>query len=160
MNTLARLSAAALSALALGTLTHNPASAQDPYPPQPMTHPPGAHAGDGRGMASMTLAEFQMRQRNRLMKADTDHDGRISLAEWTAWHQAHPGPNGGRGDPGRMFARLDMNHDGYITPDEIDAMSAKRFAHMDANHDGVVTPDERAALHGGEGEPAQPLTPR
>ncbi len=111
-------------------------------------------------MGNVTLAQFQMRQRNRLMKADTDHDGRISLAEWTAWQEAHPGPNGVHGDPARMFARLDLNHDGYITPDEIDAMAARRFARADANHDGVVTPEERAALRGGAEEPAQPLTPQ
>ena len=44
---------------------------------------------------------------------------------------------------------MDANHDGYVTPAEIDAISAQRFARMDANHDGVVTPDERRAMRGG-----------
>ena len=74
-------------------------------------------------------------------------------------------PAVGGGDSSRMFERIDANHDGYITPDEIDAASAHRFDRMDANHDGVLTPDERAnGRHGygggpESGEPAQPLSP-
>ncbi len=101
MNTTATLngvSATMACAFALA-LTQHPAAAQTAYPPLPMAPPAsGAHAGGGRGMGNVTLAQFQMRQRNRLMKADTDHDGRISLAEWTAWQEAHPGPNGVHGD--------------------------------------------------------------
>jgi Ca2+-binding EF-hand superfamily protein len=54
----------------------------------------------------------------------------------------------------RMFARLDANHDGYITKDEIAAAetahqqkaqqeapkrAAKMFDRLDANHDGQIT---------------------
>ncbi|MHB8283306.1 MAG: EF-hand domain-containing protein [Caulobacteraceae bacterium] len=153
---LAGASALAIAALAVGTLTQHPASAQPAYAA------PGAMAAQsaGRGQEAMTLAQFQMRQRRRMMKADADHDGRISLAEWTAWHEAHPGAHAGHGDPARQFDRLDLNHDGYITPDEIDAMSARRFSRMDANHDGVVTSDERSAVRGGGEDAPQPLSPQ
>lgn len=154
---LAAVSALAVSGLALATFTQHTASAQPAYPPQ---GGPGAMAGPGRGPQAVSLAQFQMRQRRRMMKADTDHDGRISLAEWTAWREAHPGPHGGHGDPARQFSRLDLNHDGYITPDEIDAMSARRFARMDANHDGTVTPDEREAMGAGGADAPEPLAPR
>jgi hypothetical protein len=86
--------------------------------------------GGGAHMRNMTLQQFQARQANNLTKMDTDHDGRVSLAEWTAWHQAHPGRGGGQADPARSFARLDLNHDGYITPDEMASVAARRYARM------------------------------
>jgi Ca2+-binding EF-hand superfamily protein len=58
----------------------------------------------------------------------------------------------------RMFARLDANHDGFITKDEVNAAQAqraartdqrtarldpaKRFERLDANHDGQITAAE------------------
>ena len=115
-------------------------------------------AGRGR---SLTLADFQSRFRDRFMRADANHDGRISLAEWQAASAQRPG--GARGDPARIFERMDLNHDGYLTPAEIDAFSAQRFAHMDRNHDGVITPDERlagrAGRAGGVGAPGVQARP-
>lgn len=113
--------------------------------------PPGAEAPIGGNYdGAMTLAQFQARQAQRMMTADTDGDGRISLAEWTAQMDARRG-GGGRGgyDPAQMFARMDTNHDGFIDKAEIDAASAERFRRMDANGDGVVSADERAAMRGG-----------
>jgi hypothetical protein len=130
----------------------------------------GPHRGGGRGFGRpVTLADYQARFRDRILQADTDHDGRVSLAEWTAYRAARGGDEeggheGGRGfgDPTRQFQMMDANRDGYVTASEIDAVSAERFARLDANHDGVVSPDERRALRGGAtggGEPAQPLPP-
>jgi hypothetical protein len=64
---------------------------------------------------------------------------------------------------GKMFARLDTNHDGFITKAELDAVDAQRaqkaaqraqrfdpdkiFARMDANHDGKITAAEEQAAH-------------
>jgi Ca2+-binding EF-hand superfamily protein len=93
----------------------------------------------------VTLAQFQARRLARVMKADTDHDGRISLAEWMAAHAKGPG------DPARQFERLDADHDGFVTPAEIQPMLAKRFARLDANHDGVLSPDEIAAARTARG---------
>lgn len=58
----------------------------------------------------------------------------------------------------KMFAKLDTNHDGFITAAELDARQAQRaekikeraerfdppkaFARLDLNHDGKITPDE------------------
>jgi len=56
-------------------------------------------------------------------------------------------PPGGR--EGQMFDRLDTNHDGVITKEEVTAAGAKRFAQsfdkLDANHDGMLTQDELRA---------------
>ena len=114
---------------------------------------PLAHSG----ATGVGLADFQARRRARLMRADTDHDGRVSLAEWGALRSAHPGAGGGQGDPARMFQRLDTNHDGYLTSDEIDAFTARRFDRADADHDGRLTPEERSSLGRGSREPTQPL---
>jgi Ca2+-binding EF-hand superfamily protein len=64
---------------------------------------------------------------------------------------------------GKMFARLDTNHDGFITKAEIDAVYAQGaqkaaqraqrfdpdeiFARIDANHDGKITVAEEQAAH-------------
>ncbi len=158
--TLAAALATALPALA------QPAPSDGPPPP---AYQPAAGGGGG----SVTLAEFQARYRTRLMRADTDHDGRISLSEFMAAREGQ-GRGDGQGaggapsgrDPDRQFQRLDSNRDGYVTPAEIDAVSAQRFARMDADHDGVLTPQERLAArnHGGfegqgGGAPVQPLPP-
>jgi hypothetical protein len=61
----------------------------------------------------------------------------------------------------RMFARLDANHDGRVTPDELHAMGEHRrddmrqhmFDRLDANHDGNISRDEFAQAHDGPGGP-------
>lgn len=63
----------------------------------------------------------------------------------------------------KMFARLDTNHDGFITAAEVDALEAQRsqkvkaraerfdpskmFDRLDSNHDGKITPAEETAAH-------------
>lgn len=121
--------------------------------------PSGASSMARPGVTGVGLADFQTRRRAQLMRADTDHDGRVSLAEWGALRAAHPGRGGGQGDPARLFQRLDASHDGYLTSDEIDAFTARRFGRADANNDGRLTPDERSSLAQGSREPTQPLNP-
>ena len=61
----------------------------------------------------------------------------------------------------RMFARLDANHDGRVTPDEMRAMGEHRrdemrqhmFDRLDANHDGNISREEFAQAHDGPGGP-------
>jgi hypothetical protein len=80
--------------------------------------------------------------------------------------QDGPGPDrpGPHGDVTRqqviahtdeMFARLDADRDGRVTPDEMRAMGEHRrdemrqhmFERLDVNHDGNVSRDEFAAAH-------------
>lgn len=87
---------------------------------------------------------------------DTDHDGKVTLAEFKAMEAERQA---------RMFARLDTNKDGKITQAEIDAMRQRVEAsgrgppegggrmggggflmRADANHDGAVTKAEMAAM--------------
>ncbi|CAM5774589.1 hypothetical protein LMIY3S_04598 [Labrys miyagiensis] len=102
-----------------------PAALDSPAPP----------AAKPRGV---TLAQFQARREKTYMAADSDGDGKISLAEWTAFQAKRQA----KGDPVKQFARMDSNHDGFIDRDELDAFFAKRFARLDKNHDGLVTRDE------------------
>lgn len=102
-----------------------------------------AAAADG-----MSLQAFQAMVRERMMRGDADGDGKLSKAEWTA------SKAGARAkvDPGTIFDRIDTNKDGYLEPEEIDALTAKRFERLDANHDGIVTMDERKAARRGAGD--------
>ena len=105
--------------------------------------------GDGR----VTLAEFRQACRNVVMSADRDNDGRISLAEWTAGSDAlreRAQALGLRGwsdlATADRFQHLDADHDGYITPVEVDVGTQWRFERRDLNHDGVITRDEAARV--------------
>ncbi|MDP4004565.1 EF-hand domain-containing protein [Methylobacterium sp. NEAU K] len=123
-------------ALALSLVALLPAAARaqagEAVPPLAV----GAQDRSGAGLEQFTAAH-----RERMMRADSDHDGRISLTEWTAWRASHPGPAGS--GPARRFRRLDTNGDGFLTADEIDAVAAKRFARLDADHDGTLSHAER-----------------
>jgi hypothetical protein len=78
------------------------------------------------------------------------------------------GPAYGRMRHGGPLARLDANHDGQVTKDELLAAQQRQlrfFELADANHDGVVTRDEMRALreqwrarHHGV-PPGQPVPP-
>ena len=101
----------------------------------------GGRDGDGCGKKDwMPTAEERAKFQHDLFDAmDTDHNGQLSRAEF---------------DNGRdaaktvmrkaIFARLDKNHDGYLTRDELPSFAA-RLQQADANHDGIVTPDEMRA---------------
>ena len=78
------------------------------------------------------------------MRADTDHDGRVSRAEYDAAASQR------RSD---WFDKLDLNKDGYIAQDEMQKARETRRANMrghmdekfkeaDANGDGQLSLDE------------------
>jgi Ca2+-binding EF-hand superfamily protein len=74
----------------------------------------------------------------------------------------------------KAFAKLDTNHDGFITKDELSAIDAQReqkieqraqkfdpskaFARLDANHDGKITTAEAQAARS-QAKGAQPAQP-
>ena len=69
-----------------------------------------------------------------------------------------PGPRGGG-----MMMRADTNGDGVVTRDEALAQAGQRFDRMDSNHDGRLTGDEMeqvgrrmGAMRGGDMPPPPP----
>jgi Ca2+-binding EF-hand superfamily protein len=122
-------------AVALGLLTAGAAVAQTTTPapaPAPAQAAPATKPGT-------TLEQFEARREKAFMRADTDNDGKVSLAEWTAFQTARKA----KGDPAKSFARMDTNKDGFVDKAELDAFLAKRFARLDKNGDGVLSADER-----------------
>ncbi|RAZ76057.1 EF-hand domain-containing protein [Mesorhizobium atlanticum] len=111
--------------------TTTPAPAPAPAAPAPSA-PAAAKSG-------LTLEKFEARREMAFMRADTDNDGKVSLAEWTAFQTARKA----KGDPAKSFARIDTNNDGFVDKGELDAFLAKRFAKLDKNSDGVLSADER-----------------
>ena len=94
--------------------------------------------GDGR----LSLAEFQASRVAALLARDSDGDGRVSAAEWAAGG-IRQRPNAARRDPAKAFARLDRSGDGYLDRGEIEGLLARRFAKSDADGDGFLTRQER-----------------
>jgi hypothetical protein len=110
------------------------------------------------------------------MKTLTLMSGAAMLAvAGIALAQGGPGPDrpGPEGDVTRqqaiahtdeMFARLDANHDGRVTPDEARAMRGQRreemrqhvFERFDANHDGNISREEFAQGHAMRDGPGGP----
>ena len=125
-----------LFAVALGLLTASAAVAQTTTPaPAPAPAAPATPAAK----PGITLEQFEARREKAFMRADTDNDGKVSLAEWTAFQTARKA----KGDPAKSFARMDTNKDGFVDKAELDAFLAKRFAKLDKNGDGVLSGDER-----------------
>ncbi len=97
------------------------------------------------GAGGVTMDQFVARQTARIIAADTDGDGRVSRAEWTAMTSMATSKGGH--DRSRQFDAIDANHDGYLDKDEIRLALEKRFHKLDINGDGSLTPDERMAAH-------------
>jgi hypothetical protein len=81
--------------------------------------------GPARGGDAME-ARFVDRHIRHIMRADANGDGRVSLREWMAWRAARVGPDIAR----RQFTRLDLNRDGYLTPDELQRHEARLYSHV------------------------------
>lgn len=111
-------------------------------------------------------ADREARQKLRFDRLDTNHDGQVSFAEFTA---ARARFDQGRNDRGAqrgerrhgadgqhrlafrgfagqgLFRMADADKDGTVTKAEFEAAALQRFDRLDANHDGVVTRDEANA---------------
>ena len=116
------------------TTTPTPAPA-----PAQTTPDTSAPAKSDLTKSGLTLEKFEARREKAFMRADTDNDGKVSLAEWTAFQTARKA----KGDPAKSFARMDTNKDGFVDKAELDVFLAKRFAKLDKNGDGVLSADER-----------------
>ena len=71
-------------------------------------------------------------------KLDTNHDGKLTLQEFMG---AAPAIKLGE-TPDQIVQRLDSNHDGRISTAEFRDPEVAKFNRVDANHDGIATPQE------------------
>jgi hypothetical protein len=104
---------------------------------------PARQPGTAGGMAGM-------------MRADTNGDGRISRAEADAQasqrfdrmdlnHDGFLTTDEMQGPGARMMGRADADHDGKLSRSEFLVQAGNRFDRIDANRDGQITPDEMKA---------------
>jgi hypothetical protein len=106
-------------------------------------------AMDGDGDGKVTAAEHAAGARTMFAKMDADRDGKVTAAEMTAAHKAVTGRTAKTSE---MTAHdkinaVDADADGILTADEHGKASAAMFAKMDTNHDSFLTKQEMAAGH-------------
>ena len=116
------------------------------------------------GQAAPTAQDApQRRGGGMMMRADTNGDGSISRAEFTAQAEARfarmdkngdgfitadeMSGRGGRGPGGGLMA-ADSDQDGKISRAEFMVQSTERFAKLDTNGDGQISGDEMKAMMG------------
>jgi hypothetical protein len=106
--------------------------------------PPGGMRGP------MTLEAMQARQDQMFTRLDANADDMITGGELAVLTQP---PMSQAGGPRirSMITRADADRNARITREEMRNAAAALFASLDADHDGLVSPTERAAMM-----PAQP----
>jgi hypothetical protein len=108
-----------------------------------------APRGDANGDGTLSLSEFQSAAQKRLMRADKDADGKLSLQEWLA----RPAAAKAKHDPTKQFNRLDANKDSQLDATEIEALVKRRFAALDKNADGALSEEERPGRKAAQSTP-------
>lgn len=94
------------------------------------------------------------RRTEAFQQADSNKDGKVSLAEWLAFKPQHRGfddekhrdhqPDGQK-NLSNWLQKIDANHDGQISKAEAESYAprlAKHFVEIDSNHNGLISPDE------------------
>lgn len=121
----------------------------------------------------VTRAQMQAQVKQVFQRADTNHDGFMSRAEFAARMgvvinsaPAKLGTAPTKEQAQRMldaanaaFNDVDANHDGKLSLAEAMHRPLAAFDSMDANHDGVLTLAEKKAFHEGHAGPQGPEGP-
>jgi Ca2+-binding EF-hand superfamily protein len=103
---------------------------------------------NGDGMLSRDEARALPMIAKHFDEIDANHDGQITSDELRAYHQAM---REGRKEKGaERFQKLDADGDGRISRAEAQASPrlAAHFDELDVNKDGFLTPDEMKAARG------------
>ncbi len=105
---------------------------------------------------SVTRAQMIAQSKAIFDRADTNHDGFMSRAEFAARmavviNRDHPQTKAEAQQmldaANRAFNDVDTNHDGKLSLAEATARPLKAFDMMDTNHDGILTLAEKRAAH-------------
>jgi hypothetical protein len=93
----------------------------------------------GAALAVPSASPAQVQQMvDRVMQADSNHDGMVTRAEWQTWRAA-------------QFSRFDRNHDGYLSKADVPAFATggrkcelfqEAMTDFDVNHDQRLSHDE------------------
>jgi Ca2+-binding EF-hand superfamily protein len=86
----------------------------------------------------VSLDEFIAVVKGSMATADTDGDGKLTVAEIAAVL----GQPDAEAKATKFIARFDADRDGATTMVEIETRRQARFAELDNNKDGKLTPDE------------------
>ena len=109
-------------------------------------------AFDKNGDGKLSKDELPERMQGMLERGDSNKDGFLTPDEIRAMARAQQPASGGdqrrRVDP--IFAALDLNHDGVLSEEEIDAAPAS-LKTLDRNGDGKLTMDELRPAFGNHG---------
>lgn len=81
--------------------------------------------------------------RQEFMAAHARMHARAGMAGM-AMHGGATRPMHGRGFGAHLFAIADADHDGRVSLQEAESAALRHFDRIDLNHDGKITPDERA----------------
>jgi hypothetical protein len=121
---------------------------------------PDAAAPDDGGMRHMdrgpiTRDAYLARADKRFARMDANNDGAVTINEIGMRRPMNgnsdtppPAPAGENRFAQHMLDRLDTNHDGKVTRDEMRADAAARFDAADTNHDGTLDESEQEAMRG------------
>ena len=124
---------------------------------------------DKNGDGKLSKDELPERMQGMFERGDSNKDGFLSPDEIRTMAAAQQAP-GGPGGPGRpagrgpgggprridpILAALDLNHDGILSKDEIDAAPTSLKA-LDKNGDGKITMDELRPNFPGSNGPERP----
>ena len=99
---------------------------------------------DQQKKGSFTLADMQRIEGKEFKRIDADHDGKLSLAEYT--YGIPPDQPEELRRYTRKFQLSDKNQDGFISYDEYMQFCARVVELADTNKDGIVTKAEFLAL--------------
>lgn len=99
---------------------------------------------DQQKKGSFTLADMQRIEGKEFKRIDADHDGKLSLAEYTYGIPADQPDELRRYT--RKFQLSDKNQDGSVSYDEYMQFCARVVQLADTNKDGIVTKEEFLAL--------------
>src|SRR5574338_1241161 len=107
-------------------------------------HGPGGMlmAADANHDGNISRAEFDAARAARFAQMDANHDGSLQASERPQW-------GGGAQPTGATPAgaqRGDTNGDGVISRAEYDAQAGRMFDRLDADHNGTITQAEITAM--------------
>lgn len=98
---------------------------------------------DTNGDGKVSLQEMQAKKVAKTMRFDSNGDGRLTKAEYSATMMKRfeaKGMDAARAQAkiDKLFAKTDLNGDGFISPDEIKQATARRFAKIDSDGSGYI----------------------